>query len=38
MDPPDKQLDRFLRQEPTLSKGVYIAQSAVLLGDVTLGD
>jgi len=38
MDPLDKQLDRFLRQEPTLGKGVYIAQSAVLLGDVTLGD
>src|SRR2546426_4895687 len=30
-------LDRFLRQKPTLGQGVYIAEGAVVLGDVTLG-
>jgi len=34
----DKQLDTFLRKQPTFGKGVYIAQGAVVLGDVTLGD
>jgi gamma-carbonic anhydrase len=38
MDPLDKQLDTFLGKQPTLGKGVYIAQGAVVLGDVTLGD
>jgi carbonic anhydrase/acetyltransferase-like protein (isoleucine patch superfamily) len=33
----EKQLDRFLRRTPRLGKGVYIAQGAVVLGDVTLG-
>jgi len=32
------QLDTFLRQQPRLGKDVYIAKSAVVLGDVTLGD
>jgi carbonic anhydrase/acetyltransferase-like protein (isoleucine patch superfamily) len=32
-----KQLDTFLRKEPRLGKGVYIARTAVVLGDVTLG-
>ena len=32
------QLDQFLRKPPTLGKGVYIAQGAVVVGDVTLGD
>lgn len=32
------QLDRFLRQKPTLGKNVYIARGAVVVGDVTLGD
>ena len=32
-----KQLDTFLRQRPKLGKGVYIAKTAVVLGDVTLG-
>ena len=32
-----KQLDRFLRKNPRLGKGVYLAQTAVVLGDVTLG-
>jgi carbonic anhydrase/acetyltransferase-like protein (isoleucine patch superfamily) len=32
------QLDTFLRKQPRLGKGVYIAKSAVVLGDVTMGD
>jgi gamma-carbonic anhydrase len=32
------QLDSFLRRQPRLGKSVYIAQGAVVLGDVTLGD
>jgi len=32
------QLDRFLRQQPRLGRGVYLARTAVVLGDVTLGD
>jgi carbonic anhydrase/acetyltransferase-like protein (isoleucine patch superfamily) len=32
-----KQLDRFLRRKPKLGKGVYLARTAVVLGDVTLG-
>ena len=32
-----KQLDRFLRRQPKLGKGVYLAKTAVVLGDVTLG-
>lgn len=34
----DKQLDTFLRAKPKLGAGVYIARSAVVLGDVRLGD
>jgi carbonic anhydrase/acetyltransferase-like protein (isoleucine patch superfamily) len=34
----EKQLDTFLRRQPKLGKGVYIARSAVVLGDVKLGD
>lgn len=33
----EKQLDTFLRKRPVLGKGVYIAQSAVVLGDVKIG-
>jgi len=33
-----QQLDTFLRAKPRLGKGVYIAQSAVVLGDVRIGD
>jgi len=33
----DKQLDTFLRKKPRLGKGVFIASSGVVLGDVTLG-
>ncbi len=32
-----KQLDTFLRKAPKLGKGVYLATTAVVLGDVTLG-
>lgn len=38
MDPLTEQLDRFLRKPPTLGKGVYLARTAVVVGDVTLGD
>ena len=34
----DKQLDNFLSKPPTLGKSVYIAKTAVVVGDVTLGD
>ena len=34
----DRQLDRFLRKKPALGRKTYIAQGAVVLGDVTLGD
>ena len=34
----DSQLKRFLRKRPKLCKGVYIAKTAVVLGDVTIGD
>jgi carbonic anhydrase/acetyltransferase-like protein (isoleucine patch superfamily) len=34
----DKQLDRFLRAEPKLGAGVYIAKGAVVVGDVRMGD
>lgn len=33
----DPQLDRFLRKQPKLGKSVYIASTAVVVGDVTLG-
>src|SRR5260370_10168708 len=32
------QLDTFLRRQPRLGEGVYIARGAVVVGDVTLGD
>jgi len=32
------QLDTFLRRQPVLGRDVYLASSAVVLGDVTLGD
>ena len=34
----DRQLDTFLRQQPKLGKGVYLARTAVVFGDVTIGD
>jgi len=38
MDALIRQLDTFLRREPQLGQGVYIARTAVVVGDVTLGD
>ena len=32
------QLDTFLAKQPTLGRGVYLAQTAVVVGDVTLGE
>src|ERR1035438_10544940 len=32
-----RQLDRFLRKKPQLGKNVFIAKTAVVIGDVTLG-
>jgi carbonic anhydrase/acetyltransferase-like protein (isoleucine patch superfamily) len=32
-----KQLDTFLRKKPRLGRGVYLAKTAAVLGDVTLG-
>jgi len=34
----DKQLDTFLRRQPKLGESVYLAKTAVVLGDVTIGD
>jgi carbonic anhydrase/acetyltransferase-like protein (isoleucine patch superfamily) len=34
----DPQLDQFLRRQPSLGKGVYLASTAVVVGAVTLGD
>jgi len=38
MKPLESQFDTFLRKQPTLGKEVYLAKTAVVLGDVTLGD
>ena len=38
MDQLIAQLDTFLRRQPTLGREVYLASTAVVLGDVTLGD
>ena len=38
MDDHFKRLDTFLCKEPRLGRGVYIAQGAVVMGDVTMGD
>jgi len=38
MDKLRSQLDRFLRTSPRLGKGVFIAGTATVVGDVTLGD
>jgi carbonic anhydrase/acetyltransferase-like protein (isoleucine patch superfamily) len=34
----DQQLNTFLKAQPRLGQGVYIARGATVLGDVTLGD
>ena len=33
-----KQLDTFLARKPRLGRGVYLARTAVVLGDVTIGE
>ena len=33
-----QQLDTFLARKPALGRGVYLARTAVVVGDVTLGD
>ena len=33
----DGQLNKFLRRQPKLGRGVYLARTAVVLGDITLG-
>jgi carbonic anhydrase/acetyltransferase-like protein (isoleucine patch superfamily) len=38
VEPLVRQLDTFLRKQPRLGRDVYIARTAVVLGDVTLGD
>jgi carbonic anhydrase/acetyltransferase-like protein (isoleucine patch superfamily) len=38
MDALTKQLETYLRQQPRLGRGVYIASTAVVIGDVTMGD
>ncbi len=37
MDPLEGQLARHLRKQPVLDEGVYLASTAVVVGDVTLG-
>jgi len=34
----EQQLETFLRKQPRLGQGVYLARTAVVLGDVTIGD
>lgn len=34
----NKQLETFLKRQPSLGTGVYVAAGAVVIGDVTLGD
>jgi len=34
----DAQLDKFLHKKPVLGNGVYIANTATIVGDVTLGE
>src|SRR5439155_27076382 len=38
MDDVVKQLETFLRKKPNFGRGVYIAQGAIVVGDVTIGD
>jgi carbonic anhydrase/acetyltransferase-like protein (isoleucine patch superfamily) len=37
MSKAEKQLDKFLRKKPKLGQDVYLAKTAVVLGDVTIG-
>jgi carbonic anhydrase/acetyltransferase-like protein (isoleucine patch superfamily) len=38
MDGMEERLDRYLRTAPRLGEGVYLANTAVVIGDVILGD
>jgi len=38
MHPLEKQIEKFLQQQPRFGQGVYVARGAVVVGDVTLGD
>ncbi len=38
MDALRQQLDTFLGKQPVIGSGVYIARTAVVIGDVTIGD
>ena len=38
MDALIQQLNTFLRAEPKLGQGVYLASTAIVIGDVTMGD
>src|SRR5436190_1244734 len=38
MDKLERQLNRFLRRQPTVGKSVFIAKGAVVFGDVTIGE
>jgi len=38
MDKSQEQFETYLRKQPRLGEGVYIARGAVVLGDVTMGD
>jgi len=38
MSESESTLEKFLRQKPMLGQGVYIAEGAVVVGDVALGD
>jgi carbonic anhydrase/acetyltransferase-like protein (isoleucine patch superfamily) len=38
MTPLQNQFERFLAKKPTIGKSVYIARTAVVVGDVTMGD
>ena len=38
MDSLERQLDTYLRRNPRVGEGVYLARTAVVVGDVTLGD
>jgi len=38
MDKSQEQFETYLRKQPRLGEGVYVARGAIVLGDVTLGD
>src|ERR1041385_4368395 len=38
MDKSQEQFETYLRKQPRLGEGVYVARGAIVLGDVTIGD